>query len=783
MMTFRRPFPGGAGGIPLSTLTNGPFGRSATDTDLICLWKGWNFLCTSAAGRMPKEPLAGYTAYGTRMVTAYGFSLDGRVPQSAFCTQVGPAAWSGLFVVPPDKKRAGSQAGGSPPGSVGIRILRTLGEGWSEKIRLEGYGVVPRRVLLELTWAAPLDDVAPALERRGESGWSGGSRGLVPTQRRSGSLRSLHYQRDFGRRRRAPTPELRRLLGAAAPRDGLPVVRGLTASVEWAGPARAKVTVHTGRISRVRVAVRLRRGEAFEMGLRFSPEIDGICVPAPAVPAVGPLSLDGTESGEGTRIACGNPAVELILRQARSDVESLKLGLEGPESGGRGAGPVLLAGIPRYVGVFTRDALISAHLATLNSAAHLEAAISRVAAYQGVRWDPWRDEEPGRLHHERRLDPKSERGERNRELYYGDTTGTLFWIHALAEAYRWSGDRSLLLRHEDTLGRATAWLLRKLADGQGLIYYESHSSEGNRNQGWKDSDDAIVDGAGRVLEPPLATVELQGYAHLALLEAASIGEALHDPGRSRELRLVAERVKRRFNDIFWDPARRFYVLGVDGRGRKADCVASNPAHCLGTGIVDAGRARMLVRRLAAPDMDSGWGIRTLSSENPAYDPFSYHRGSVWPVDNALIARNLRIAGDSALADRLIGGQFAAATCFPRMRLPETLSGHARSARDPIPGLYPRSNLLQAWSVTAVFSFVQTMLGLRARADRSQLLVDPKLPSWVPWMELRGLQVGGTRLDLRFSREPSGRSRWENIGRATGIRIVHRPTRSVVDASA
>src|SRR5581483_3520594 len=176
MMTFRRPFPGGAGGIPLSTLTNGPFGRSATDTDLICLWKGWNFLCTSAAGRMPKEPLAGYTAYGTRMVTAYGFSLDGRVPQSAFCTQVGPAAWSGLFVVPPDKKRAGSQAGGSPPGSVGIRILRTLGEGWSEKIRLEGYGVVPRRVLLELTWAAPLDDVAPALERRGESGWSGGSR-------------------------------------------------------------------------------------------------------------------------------------------------------------------------------------------------------------------------------------------------------------------------------------------------------------------------------------------------------------------------------------------------------------------------------------------------------------------------------------------------------------------------------------------------------------------------------------------------------------------------------
>lgn len=154
-------------------------------------------------------------------------------------------------------------------------------------------------------------------------------------------------------------------------------------------------------------------------------------------------------------------------------------------------------------------------------------------------------------------------------------------------------------------------------------------------------------------------------------------------------------------------------------------------------------------------MDSGWGIRTLSSENPAYDPFSYHRGSVWPVDNALIARNLRIAGDSVLADRLIGGQFAAATCFPRMRLPETLSGHARSARDPIPGLYPRSNLLQAWSVTAVFSFVQTMLGLRARADRSQLLVDPKLPSWVPWMELRGLQVGGTRLDLRFWREPSG----------------------------
>jgi glycogen debranching enzyme len=426
--------------------------------------------------------------------------------------------------------------------------------------------------------------------------------------------------------------------------------------------------------------------------------------------------------------------------------------------------------------------VVSAWQASLLAPSLLDSALNRVAAYRGVRRDDWRDEELHRLPHERRLGPASETGKTNRSLYYGDVAATPFWIIALANGFRWSGDRGFLERHREAFEDCLNWVVWRLEQGKGFIYYAPAlpgSIDSNQNQGWKDSSDAIVDGQGRVCFPPLALPEIQSHAYHALNEAALIYEIFAEADRADSLRGLAAQLKERFNHEFWMPEKRFIALALDGQKRKIDAIASNAGHCLVSGILEADRYSSVIERLLSPRMFSGWGIRTLDSENPAFDPFSYHRGSVWPVENATIAYGMSRAGFKAEALQVIGAQLGIATLFQHMRLPEVFSGHQRSEEVPIPGLYPYANLLQAWSVTALSLHLQSILGIEPLASLNTLILDPLLPEWLPWVELRDLRIGQSSVHLRFSRNEEGETQIEVLENVGGLRIERVEKRSAI----
>jgi glycogen debranching enzyme len=322
------------------------------------------------------------------------------------------------------------------------------------------------------------------------------------------------------------------------------------------------------------------------------------------------------------------------------------------------------------------------------------------------------------------------------------------------------GDLALLKKHEAELQECCAWVETRLKEGHGFIFYHPCSPQSNRNQAWKDSGDAIVNEKGEICVPPLALVEIQAYAFAALQEASTLFETLGNQEKSIELKGKADRLKQEFNERFWLEHEQFYALALKENGEPIRSIASNIGHCLAFGIVPPEQCRLVVEKLMSLEMFSGWGIRTLSLKNPAFDPYSYHRGSVWTVENASIAEGMSLCGFNEYANRIITSQLSLATLFQHMRLPEVISGHERNKYQPAPGLYPYANLIQAWSVSAISQFIQTLLGIYPNAPKNTLYLDPHLPEWLNWVEIKDLRVGTSTLDIRFWRNPEGKSQWE-----------------------
>jgi glycogen debranching enzyme len=257
---------------------------------------------------------------------------------------------------------------------------------------------------------------------------------------------------------------------------------------------------------------------------------------------------------------------------------------------------------------------------------------------------------------------------------------------------------------------------------------------------------------------PKALCELQGYVYDAKLRMAEVFEALDEPRRAAELRTQAADLRRRFEATFWVESEGCYAFALDSDKRVVETVASNAGHCLWSGIADPARAARVAARLLQPDMWSGWGIRTLGARNPAFNPFSYQLGSVWPHDNALIAAGFQRYGLRAEANQVARAIFDAAGYFEGYRIPELYAGFARTA-GAFPVQYLGANIPQAWAAGSVFHLLQIVLGLEADAPRDRLYVSPSLPTWLPDVELENLKVGGTRLTLRCWREGET-SRWE-----------------------
>jgi glycogen debranching enzyme len=256
---------------------------------------------------------------------------------------------------------------------------------------------------------------------------------------------------------------------------------------------------------------------------------------------------------------------------------------------------------------------------------------------------------------------------------------------------------------------------------------------------------------GSLVKGPKALCELQGYVYNAWIHMAEAFDALGKPERARELRAKAAALFERFNDTFWDEELGFYVYALDGDKKKVRTVASNVGHCLWSGIVPRERAKQVVDRLMAPDMWTGWGIRTLSAHSPAFNPYNYQTGSVWPHDNAIIAMGFKYYGFAEEAARVAHDVTAAASHFLLNQLPELYTAAERTETN-FPVQYIGANVPQAWAAGSVFMLTQALLGFLPDAPRNKLYVDPCLPAWLPDLTVRDLRIGKHQLDIRFRME-------------------------------
>jgi glycogen debranching enzyme len=385
--------------------------------------------------------------------------------------------------------------------------------------------------------------------------------------------------------------------------------------------------------------------------------------------------------------------------------------------------------------------------------------------------------------HEMRRGPLSMLGVRPHQAYYGSqTTGSMF-VLALSELWHWTADDDLLLRHRGAAIEAIEWA-ENLGDrdGDGFLEYRQRNPDGLKNQGWKDSDEAIRYPDGRFAENPIATVEEQALHYLALQRMAEILVALEEhPGRPAELLRRAARLRGAWHSAYWLPEHRFYALALDRDRLPIATIASNAGHALGAGIVPPEHAPAVADRLLAPDMFSGWGVRTLSSGHPAYNPFAYHLGAVWPVENATIALGFKRYGLDDHLDQLAEGFFGAVAHCRDFRLPEALTGHDREDL-PTPLPYPGSTSPQAWSASAVTQFVQVMLGLYPFAPAQVLgLVRPRLPAWLSEVTVHGLRVGDATVTLAFERAEDGTAHHRIVERDGHLRVLEMPPPDAVTA--
>jgi glycogen debranching enzyme len=424
----------------------------------------------------------------------------------------------------------------------------------------------------------------------------------------------------------------------------------------------------------------------------------------------------------GVRADGDDPRLSLLLRQALPDAVALRLATA------RAPGEAFLAGgAPWYLTLFGRDSIWAARLMLPFGWQLAASTLRTLAGLQGRRVDPGTGEAPGKIPHELRTAGRQAAGGLP-PLYYGTIDATPLWICLLHDAWRWGMPAGQVRALLPALTGALEFLRDYGdADGDGLLEYIDQSGHGLANQGWKDSGDAIRFADGRIASPPVALCEVQGYAYEAARRGADLLDALGEPGAG-EWRQWAGELAASFRSQFWidDPAGRFPALALDAVKRPVDSVTSNIGHLLGTGLLTAGEEAMVAARLTGSDMDSGYGVRTMSSASGGYSPLSYHCGSVWSHDTAIVIRGLARSGHAAQAARLAGELLDAAAGFG-WRLPELFAGDARQ-RVPWPSPYPAACRPQAWAAAAAGALIQALLGLDADVPSGRVTVAPPPPA-------------------------------------------------------
>ncbi len=467
----------------------------------------------------------------------------------------------------------------------------------------------------------------------------------------------------------------------------------------------------------------------------------------------------------GARISTDNEAFNLLVQRSLTDLDMLLT--DTPQ------GPVPYAGVPWYVAPFGRDSLVTALQLLPYHAAVAAGTLRFLAHWQGRRLDAFRDEEPGRILHEYRRGEMANCREIPFIPYYGSIDATPLFVVLLAEYVRWTGDVALVRELWPAAQAGLAWMQAYGdRDGDGYLEYATRSPLGLTNQGWKDSGDAVTHADGTLAEPPIALVEVQGYAYAAYQGAAQLAALLGLADEAARWQRAASSLREVFNRDFWLESEAFYALALDGQKRPCQVISSNPGHCLWAGIIDERRGPTTAKRLLADDMFSGWGIRTMSARECRYNPMSYHNGSVWPHDNAFACAGFRRYRLPDHSVTVASALFEAARSFEHGRMPELFCGFdRRPGHGPI--AYPVACAPQAWAAGSVLHMVTALLGLDAEAIGGRLTCQsPQLPSWLRFIEIQGLRVGASSLDLGVVRGRDGAS-VELIARRGDVELIVR----------
>jgi glycogen debranching enzyme len=450
---------------------------------------------------------------------------------------------------------------------------------------------------------------------------------------------------------------------------------------------------------------------------------------------------------EGAEVRSNHDLFEVWVQRSRRDLHLLLTETAD--------GFVPYAGIPWYVAPFGRDALVTALQMLPFEPAIAAGTLRFLARHAGRVDDAFTDQEPGKIMHELRRGEMAACGEIPFIPYFGSVDASPLFLVLLAEYWRWTADVALARELWPTAERVLQWMARAADAGGGYLTYARRSPRGLVNQGWKDSHDAIMHASGHLAEPPIALAEAQGYQYAALLAAADVAEALGIHDRAPGLRERARRLRDRFEADFWLPDEAYYALALDRERQPCRVIASNAGHLLWTRMISDSRAHIVARRLMADDMFTGWGVRTLASGERLYNPMSYHNGSVWPHDTAIAAVGMRRYGLTDPFITLATGLFEGVLQFENMRMPELFCGFPR-VDGYGPTQYPVACSPQAWAAGVVFMLIGAMLGLTPdAADNHVTLNRPRLPPWLGWIEVRGLQLRTSRMTFRASQGQAG----------------------------
>ncbi|MED4082005.1 amylo-alpha-1,6-glucosidase [Halalkalibacterium halodurans] len=443
-----------------------------------------------------------------------------------------------------------------------------------------------------------------------------------------------------------------------------------------------------------------------------------------------------------TKVKTDHPRLQRLLDQGITDLRVLLTDL------GYGSFPV--AGLPWFAVPFGRDSLIAALQMLPFQPEVAKGTIRTMAAYQGTKRDPWRDEEPGKIMHELRSGELANTKQVPFSPYYGTIDATPLYLMLIVEYVKWTGDTTLLEELDSSIEAALRWIDKfGDRDGDGFVEYYQEAAKGIANQGWKDSGDSIVHRNGDYAKTPIALAEVQGYVYQAKTGLAELYEGLNRIDLARKLSEEAQQLSERFEQAFWMEDVGFYAIALDQEKKQVGTITSNPGHLLFSNMLSKERAKQVSDQLVSNKLFSGYGIRTMAEGEAGYNPMSYHDGSVWPHDNSIILLGMGRLGHHEQANRVINGLIDSASSFEYDRLPELFCGYEKGERAV---KYPVACSPQAWAAGTPLVFIQTILGLEPNVPKGKIFFSPSLPDGMKELTVENMKVGKGTISLTLKKK-------------------------------